>query len=447
MSAMFSKMIGTLAVILIISAVFGTSDIISKLVKNQKRWKYSLLTGILGGAFGIYGNISGFNLNGAVISVRDIGPMLAGFTGGPLGGLIAGAIAGLHRLSMGGITAQACVVATCCIGLICGILSRKWHKVIEKPQFALLLSACMEVFHLCIVLIMVKPFATAVDIVKQIALPFIIVNALGFMIMIAIINYAERQRSLALERSRLQSELEVASTIQHSLLPRITEDYPGVKELDISASMKAAKEVGGDFYDVFYVDSTHLAFVVGDVSGKGVPAALFMASAKITLQNCVRDIPDLSEAVAAANNALCQGNDAEMFLTLWVGIFDLTESTITFVSAGHNPPVLFHDGKAAFLNVKNSFVLAGMENMKYTKHSIPIAQGDILYLYTDGVTEADDKENRLFGEERLLECFSGKSDSSPAEIIADVRESVEVFIKGNRQFDDMTMLCFKKVKA
>ena len=444
MSAMFSKMIGTLAVILIISAIFGTSDIISKLIKNKKKWMYSLITGILGGAFGIYGNISGFNLNGAVISVRDIGPMLAGFTGGPLGGLIAGAIAGLHRLSMGGITAQACVVATCCIGLICGVLSHKWHKVIAKPHFALLLSACMEAFHLCIVLIMVKPFATALEIVRQIALPFIVVNALGFMIMIAIINYTERQRQLAVERSRLQSELEIATTIQHSLLPRITEDYPGVKELDISASMEAAKEVGGDFYDIFYVDSTHLAFVIGDVSGKGVPAALFMATAKITLQNCIRDIPDLSEALASANNVLCQRNEAEMFVTLWVGIYDLTQETLTFVSAGHNPPVLLHNGTASYLKVKNSFVLAGMENMKYTKHCIPFAQGDVLYLYTDGVTEADDKGNRAFGEERLLDCFAGKGDSSPAEIIAHVRESVEAFIKGNRQFDDMTMLCFKR---
>lgn len=444
MSAMFSKMIGTLAVILVISAFFGTSDIISKLVKTNKKWKYSIIAGVLGGAFGIYGNISGFNLDGAVISVRDIGPMLAGFIGGPLGGLIAGAIAGLHRLSMGGITAQACVVATCCIGLICGILSKKWHKMLEKPYYALLLSACMEVFHLCIVLIMVKPFETALDIVKQIAVPFIAVNALGFMVMIAIITYTERQRMHAIERSRLKSELEVANTIQNSLLPQITDDYPGVKELDISASMEAAKEVGGDFYDIFYVDSTHLAFVIGDVSGKGVPAALFMASAKITLQNCVRDIPDLSEAVASANNALCARNEAGMFLTIWVGIYDLTESTLTFVSAGHNPPVLVHNGKAEFLRVKNDFVLAGMENMKYTKHSITLGRGDILYLYTDGVTEAEDQEHRLFGEKRLLACFEGKSECDAAQIIADVRESMEGFINGNSQFDDITMLCFKK---
>jgi len=443
MSAMFSRMIGTLAVILVISAFIGSSDIIPKLVKPENKWKYSIIAGILGGVFGIYGNISGFDLNGAVISVRDIGPMLSGFIGGPLGGLIAGLIAGIHRLTIGGITAQACVVATCSIGLICGAVSQKWHRVVEKPYFALLLSAFMEAFHLCVVLIMVKPFETAMDIVRQIALPFIAVNALGFMMMIAIITYTEKQRALAFERSRLQSELEVANVIQHSLLPLITKDYPGEKEFDVSASMEAAKEVGGDFYDVFYVDPTHLAFAIGDVSGKGVPAALFMALAKITLQNCIRDIPKLSEAVETANNALCARNEAEMFVTLWVGIFDLTTGSLTFVSAGHNPPVLIHDGKAEFLRFKNGFVLAGMEDMKYKEQSVQLVRGDVVYLYTDGVTEAEDHDHRLFGEERLLNCFSGKSESDSADIIETVKASIERFINGNSQFDDMTMFCFK----
>lgn len=442
-SIMFSKMIGTLAVILIVSAFIGGSDIISKFIKTDKKWKYSIIAGALGGVFGIYGNISGFDLNGAIVSVRDIGPMIAGYIGGPLGGFIAGLIAGIHRLTMGGITAQACVVATCIIGLICGFVSMKWHKYITKPYFALLLSALMEIFHLCVVLIMVKPFETALDIVKQIALPFIGVNALGFTLMIIIMSYTEKQRALAFERSRLQSELEVANVIQHSLLPEINEDYPGCKELDISASMVAAKEVGGDFYDVFNVDSTHLAFVIGDVSGKGIPAALFMASSKIILQNCIRDIPDLSEAVEAANNVICARNEAEMFVTLWVGILDIVSGELTFVSAGHNPPVLLRDNKAVFLKYKSCLVLAGMENTKYKENSVQLVKGDIVCLYTDGVTEAEDKNHNLFGEERLISCLENKSESNSAEIIENVKGSVKEFINRNSQNDDMTMLCFK----
>ncbi len=443
MSAMFSKMIGTLAVILVISAFIGGSDILSKFIKTDKKWKYSVFFGVLGGIFGIYGNISGFDLNGAVISVRDIGPMLAGFTGGPLGGFIAGIIAGVHRLTMGGITAQACVVATCSIGLICGAVSIKWNKAVVKPYFAFLLSVVMEAFHLCVVLVMVKPFETALGIVRQIAFPFVAVNALGFVMMITIITYTEKQRNLTIERSRLQSELEVANVIQHSLLPLINEDYPGCDGLEVSASMEAAKEVGGDFYDVFFVDQSHLVFVIGDVSGKGIPAAMFMASSKITLQNCIRDIPKLSDAVQTANNVLCARNDAEMFVTLWVGVLDLNSGMLNFVSAGHNPPVLLNNNKAEFLKIKNGFVLAGMDNMKYKKHSVQLDKGDTICLYTDGVTEAEDKKHQLFGEERLLKSFENNSKNSPAEIIENVRKAVDSFINGNSQFDDMTMLCFK----
>ena len=444
MDFLFSKMIGTLAVILLIAAFIGSNDIINKWMEKQKsQWMYSVFSGLIGGIFGIYGNISGFELNGAVISVRDIGPMLSGFLGGPLGGIIAGLIAGLHRLSLGGITAQACVVATCCIGLICGILSKFDHNHITKPLWALFISAAMEAFHLGVVLIMVKPFETALDIVKHIALPFIAINSLGFAMMISIIKYTERQRNIVLEKKRMQSELEVANVIQNSLLPSLTEEYPGRSEVDVSASMDAAKEVGGDFYDVFFVDKDRIAFVIGDVSGKGVPAALFMANSKITLQNCIRDIPELSNAVEIANNALCARNDAEMFVTLWVGVLDLLSGEITYVNAGHNPPVTVMDGKTDFLKAKSGFILAGMEDIPYKEHMLTLNKGDMVYLYTDGITEAENKNHELFGEERLIEVFENSKDCSTEQIIENVKKSVDEFVNGCDQFDDMTMLCFR----
>lgn len=443
LSMMFSRMIGTLAVILIISAFIGSSDIIEKYVKSKKHWGFTVITGLLGGVFGIYGNISGFDFRGAVISVRDMGPMLAGFIGGPVGGVIAGLICGVHRLWMGGITAPACVVATCCIGLICGFVSLKWHMYIVKPLVAFLLSALMEVFHLVVVLIMVKPFDTAMGIVGQIAVPFVTVNALGFALMIVIMNYTEKQRNLTIERSRLQSELDVANVIQHSLLPLINDTYPGCKDLEVSASMEAAKTVGGDFYDVFFVSSDRICFVIGDVSGKGVPAALFMASSKFILQNCIRDNADLAQAVETANRALCARNEAGMFVTVWVGILDIKSGDLTYVSAGHNPPVILRDNKPEFLKGKSGFVLAGMEDMKYRENKYRLEPGDVLYLYTDGVTEADDREHYLFGDARLLKCFENKSGSTPSAIIDTVKANVEDFIDGNDQFDDITMLCFK----
>lgn len=443
LNQMFSMMIGTLAVILLIAAFIGSSDFFSRLLADKNSWKYTVFTAVLGGVLGIYGNISGFPFNGAVISVRDIGPMLSGVLSGPAGGLLAGLIAGVHRLTLGGITANACMAATCFIGLICGLIARAKQALIARPLRAFLLSALMECFHLLAVLAMVKPFDTAFGIVRRIAVPFIAVNAFGFMLMMTIISHTRKQRTLALERNRLQSELAVASVIQHSLLPQIGESYPGRSELDVGALMEAAKEVGGDFYDVFFVDSNRLAFVIGDVSGKGVPAALFMASAKITLQNCIRDIPSLSDAVTAANNALCARNEAEMFVTLWVGVLDLTDNGLTYVSAGHNPPILFSGGRADFLRGRSGFVLAGLENTVYRERTLQLQPGDMMYLYTDGVTEAETARHELFGEDRLLACFAGADRAGAAEMIDRVKRAVDSFVGGNDQFDDMTMLCFK----
>ncbi|MBQ6019101.1 MAG: SpoIIE family protein phosphatase [Clostridia bacterium] len=443
MDSIFTKLIGTLAVILLVSAFLGGSDILSRFIKTEKKWKYSVIFGILGGLFGIYGNISGFQLNGAVISVRDIGPMLSGFVGGPLGGVIAGLIAGVHRLTMGGVTANACVVATCCIGFISGFVSLKFHKFVKKPYYALLLGALSEVFHLGVVLIMVKPFETALGIVRQIAIPFILINAVGFALMVTIITYTEKQKNLVIEKSRMQSELEVATVIQHSLLPTVNESYPGRKELDVSAFMETAKEVGGDFYDVFQIDNNRIAFAVGDVSGKGVPAALFMATAKMTLQNCIRDIPSLAEAMMTANRSLCARNEADMFVTLWVGVLDLVGGEMTYVSAGHNPPVVVSGHEPKYLKTKSGFVLAGMEDVQYRENTLKLNNGDVVCLYTDGVTEANNSEKELFGEERLLKCFDGIQSLSAEQLINKVKGAVGEFVGDAPQFDDLTMLCFR----
>ena len=450
LTAFFTNMIGTLAVILVIAAFIGGSELMTKFFGSKTNWKYSLFAGLLGGIFGIYGTMSGMELNGAIISVRDIGPMLAGFTGGPLGGLIAGVIAGAHRYFVGSTETQtaqlmtyACIIATVCIGVICGFLSRKFHDKLKKPWWALLTGVVMEIFHLSLVLLIVRPFDAALGIVKSIFLPFILVNAVGFTLMIAMISYIEKQRAITLERSRLKTELEVATVIQHSLLPPITETYPGRPEIGIAASMDAAKEVGGDFYDVFFVDRDRLAFVIADVSGKGIPAALFMATSKTTIQNCVRDYPTLSEAITVANDSLCSNNTAQMFVTAWIGVLDLSTGALTFVCAGHNPPVLISDGIPEFIKRRGGFVLAGMEGIPYREQTMTLKKGDRLFLYTDGVTEAENRTHELFGEGRLADCLKDDADKAPEEIIADVKAAIDAHANGAEQFDDITMLCIR----
>ena len=443
MGELFSKLVSTLAVILVMAGFISGSDLYNKILDDDKSWKYPLFSGLLGGLFGIYGNLSGTEVSGAVISVRDIGPMLAGLTGGPAGGLIGGLICGIHRYSMGGITAQACVLATCCIGTACGFLFHWQHEKLIRPLGALAVGIGMEVFHLCVVLMLVKPFSLALSIVRQIAVPFILVNAVGFTLLVFSIEYIKKKRVLDQERSRLQSELEVATVIQRSLLPKIS-DVGCRPEFTLDAFMAPAKEVGGDFYDFFFLGGDKLAIIIADVSGKGVPGALFMATAKLRLQTSIRDEPDLDAAVAAANEALCENNQAEMFVTAWVGVLDLADGQLEYICAGHNPPVLITGEGAEYVRCKSCFVLAGMEGTRFRKERVTLRPGDKLFLYTDGVTEAEDEKHTLYGEDRLQRCLAPLGNADPAAVIAAVRADLERHVKGYTQFDDITMLCLRQ---
>ncbi len=440
----FISMIETLAVMLVMALFLGSGKLYGKFFGEKRSIKYSIIAGLFGGLLAIYGNLAAVQTSGgALVSVRDMGPMIAGFAGGPIGGVIAGIIAGVHRFTMGGVTKYACIVATFLIGLACGLIS-KFSKLKQmKPWHSLLIGAGMELFHLSMVLLIVRPFDTALQIVKEMIIPFVLINAVGFTMMIAFINYMENQRAMQAERSRMQSELHVASTIQHSLLPKLSDTYPGRDELDVYATMIPAKEVGGDFYDIFFVDSNRIAFLIGDVSGKGIPAALFMASAKTILQNCIRDMPNLTSALSKANDALCEGNDAEMFVTIWVGILNIETGELKFSSCGHNPPILLSENKAEYIRIKPGFVMAGMEDVQYRENTTQINKGDTILLYTDGVVEAETKDHKLYGEERLIECLESLGDVNAETLVDEVKKSVDTFINGNSQFDDLTMLCIK----
>ena len=447
MGTLFTNLIGTLAVLVVIAFFVAGSEALSNFTFKSHYWKFDVLAGCMGGLFGVYGNLAGININGAIISIRDVGPMMAGYIGGPIGGLIAGVIAGAHRLTMGGITATACIIATCTIGIVCGLLFRKYRLYLSRPIFSLLTGAAMEVMHLCIVLLIVKPFDVAWDIVSQIALPFVTINAAGITALIFAVSNIEKRRLQEAEHNRLKSELQAASVIQQSLLPPISDRYPGREEIRLAASMEAAKEVGGDFYDFFFVDRDHFAILIADVAGKGIPAALFMANAKTTLQNCVRDFETLEEAIVMANDSLCDHNDAEIFVTSWIGVLEIPTGRIKYVCAGHNPPVILSrtggDSSATFLGTRPCFVLGGMEGVKYRSHTIDLKPSDKLFLYTDGVTEAENKDKELYGNDRLLKCLESAADQDVDQILERVRESVRQHVKDADQFDDITMVCME----
>ncbi len=243
--------------------------------------------------------------------------------------------------------------------------------------------------------------------------------------------------------ARIDQELEYAKAIQLSAMPRVFPPYPDRREFEIYAYMRAAKEVGGDFYDFYLLGENRLVFLVADVSGKGIPAAMFMMKAKTIIKSLVESGMDIGEVFAEANDQLCENNDAGMFVTTWMGIIDLQTGLVTFANAGHNPPVLKRgDGSFAFLEPNAGFILGGLEGIPYQKEELQLMPGDTIYLYTDGVTEATDCNEILYEEERLLHALNENSAADVRLLCEAVLQSVDTFVGEAPQFDDITMLAF-----
>ena len=244
--------------------------------------------------------------------------------------------------------------------------------------------------------------------------------------------------------ARIDAELAFAKAIQHSALPSVFPPFPTRKEFDIWATMDTAKEVGGDFYDFYFVNKDTLAFLIADVSGKGIPAAMFMMNAKAVLKSYAESGLDVNKVFTLANEKLCEGNDAGMFVTAWMGFLNTETGEVTFANAGHNPPLVRHaDGSFEYLKVRAGFVLAGMEGVKYRKNELQLAPSDVIYLYTDGVTEATNLNDELYGEDRLLALLNANKEASMEELCKLVKDDVFAFAGEAPQFDDITMLALK----
>ena len=243
---------------------------------------------------------------------------------------------------------------------------------------------------------------------------------------------------------RIDAELAFAKAIQHAALPSVFPPYPERKEFEIFASMHTAKEVGGDFYDFYFVDDENLAFLMADVSGKGIPAAMFMMTAKTFIKSFAESGLSVEQVFTHANAKLCEGNDAGMFVTAWLGILNTKTGQVQFANAGHNPPLVRHaDGTYEYLKSRAGFVLAGMEGVRYRKNELTLAPGDAIYLYTDGVTEATNLNEELYGEERLQKVLDIYKDATPETICAEVKIDVDKFVGEAPQFDDITMLAIR----
>jgi len=260
-------------------------------------------------------------------------------------------------------------------------------------------------------------------------------------------------KRITAEQERIGAELDVATKIQESMLPRIFPPFPNRSEFDIFAGMRPAKEVGGDFYDFFFIDQNTLAVVMADVSGKGIPAALFMAITKMLLKSYAQsaasdetatEFASPGEVFEAVNNILCENNDADMFVTAFMGYLDITSGIFTYVNAGHNPPLIKRSGENyEWLKTNPCFVLAGMEDMLYTQSEIQLNHGDILFLYTDGITEAMNENLELFSDPKLLETLNKYTDAEPKKLFSLIMREIDNFAGKAEQADDITMLALK----
>ena len=268
-------------------------------------------------------------------------------------------------------------------------------------------------------------------------------------------NEAIEAKELAAEMARTEAlreaDLNIAQNIQSSALPSVFPPFPERKEFELFASMNAAKEVGGDFYDFYMLDDHTLGFLIADVSGKSIPGAMFMMTAKTVIKSLAESGMQPADVFTRANEKLCEGNEAEMFVTAWLGYLNLNTGLVRVANAGHNPPVLIHDGKAEYVILKPGLMLAGMEGIRYKEQTVQLEKGNMLFLYTDGVTEAMDKDEEQYGEDRLQNLLSfGENYPAPseengiAEPVCDmVTADVAKFTNGAEQSDDITMLCIR----
>ena len=258
------------------------------------------------------------------------------------------------------------------------------------------------------------------------------------------LQYVDQIQRVTAEKERIGTELSMAKAIQASQLPKLFPAFPTRPEFDIFASMTPAKEVGGDFYDFFLIDQDHIGLVMADVSGKGVPAALFMMIARVLIKSHLQNGQSPGKALTYVNNRLCEGNELGLFVTAWAAVIEISTGKGVAANAGHEHPTLRRaGGQYELVTYRHSLALAAMEGQNIREHTFEMHPGDSLFVYTDGVAEATNGENVLFGAERMLNALNANPDAAPNEVLSNMMDAINRFVAGAEQFDDITMLCFQ----
>jgi sigma-B regulation protein RsbU (phosphoserine phosphatase) len=433
-------------VILVSAYLITRSRYFVEVLDGHRTWKNQLALILFFGAVSVYGSVIGISYSGAVISVRDLGPLAGGLACGPLVGLGAGLIGGAVRMTMGGFTANACSLAAVLAGLAGGLIYLKTRRF-PGIVLSVTLAALFELFHMALGLALSRPLSLALDVVDASIVPMMLANAGGMLVFAYIVsnfiaereNMAERER-IQRELDREQAELAVAADIQKSFLP---DAVPADSGFDLATVTMPARVVGGDFYD-FIPMMDLLGLVVADVSGKGMPAAIFMGLARTILRASIAPGKDLAEVLRDTNNITVDNSRSRMFVTLFLGVLDSKNRTLTYANAGHFPPLLFRAKEKTVGKLEVTGVALGMAaGMEYRVQQISLYPGDILVLYTDGVTDAEGAGGEMFGLDRLASIVASSNHLSSQEILDRILKEVFAFSADEEQFDDITAMVIK----
>lgn len=455
---LFIALVKRTGLLLVLAYLATRLEWFGAVLKGKVSLRAQLLLLVVFGALGSYGSMGGLLTMNTGANAGFIGPLVGGLLGGPLSGLGAGLIAGLQRYLYGApIAKNPSVIAMIAAGLAGGashlLTTRRSGRQLSIAQ-AGLVALGLQACHVTLIFLMTPPFAKGWALVRYIGLPTAFANTLGTaVIYFFLTNLLKEQRTREQrdhylgQKLKIEGELAVAKDIQMSLVPKMfprTPDWPGCS---LYADLKSAREVGGDFYDFFLDEDGRLIFVIGDVSDKGVPAALFMAVTKTLIKGMCEPGQLPHELLEKVNRELEEGNDLNMFVTLFCAKLDFTTGELWYSNAGHNPPVLLRRGRAPqWLELPPGLVLGAFSGSRFQTRKLVLAPGDTLFAYTDGVTEAMDPAGAMYSEPRLLAELRDW-EGTPRELVGVMEASVKTFAAGATQSDDVTLLAVKYTGA
>jgi len=439
------------SVIIVASLWVSRSAYFANVLDRQADHKDLIILILSFGVISIYGSVIGIDLFGAIINVRDLGPLVGGLACGPVVGLGAGLIGAAFRLYQGGFTAISCSLAAILAGLLGGLVFRRKGRF-PGVKLAVAFAVIFEVIHIGLMLALSRPFSLALEVAKEAIGPMVLANGAGMLIFAYIIANVIQERETKKERDayqmelqKKQAELSIASDIQRSFLP---ERIPTLTGFDIAATSIPAKEVGGDFYD-FLAEDNRLGFIIADVSGKSVSAALFMAYSRIIMRAVAASMKGLSHILREANNTMVADSGSRnsgMFVTLFFGQISPLNRTVSYANAGHNPPQLFRAGAGMFESLEVTGVALGMMGeMEYEEKHVDLRPGDVLVLYTDGLVEAVDRKGDFFGIQRLNSSIRASVHLSAKEIMDHILGDLSCFSADLERADDITVIVIKAV--